>query len=193
MGPHPRQHWRFEASAIPTTRPPRGRSGSRNHTLAQLGQAGAGATRPRDCRGRFAVRGAAACCAGTRFGESRVSRLAADPPCLRIRAGMPSRGASRLRLSRKRLSAAVLWRGADDWFAQVAATPPALSPLLVLGGGSGEGSRRCLAHWAASRTTVGRHDKRRCRWTPSRTRPGGPPASTGELPGGSAVSRSRSA
>ena len=30
---------------IPTTRPPRGRSGSRDHTLAQLGQAGAGATR----------------------------------------------------------------------------------------------------------------------------------------------------
>ena len=44
-GPRPRQHWGFEASVIPTTRPPRGRSGSRDHTLAQLGQAGAGATR----------------------------------------------------------------------------------------------------------------------------------------------------
>jgi hypothetical protein len=43
-GPRPRQHWGFEASVIPTTRPPRGRSGSRDHTLAQLGQAGAGAT-----------------------------------------------------------------------------------------------------------------------------------------------------
>jgi hypothetical protein len=44
-GPRPRQHWRFEASVIPTTRPPRGRSGSRDHTLGQLGKAGAGATR----------------------------------------------------------------------------------------------------------------------------------------------------
>ena len=44
-GPRPRQHWGFEASVIPTTRPPRGRSGSRDHTLAQLGRAGAGATR----------------------------------------------------------------------------------------------------------------------------------------------------
>jgi hypothetical protein len=42
-GPRPRQRWGFEASVIPTTRPPRGRSGSRDHTLAQLSEAGAGA------------------------------------------------------------------------------------------------------------------------------------------------------
>ena len=44
-GPRPRQHWGFEASVIPTTRPPRIRSGSRDHTLVQLVEAGAVATR----------------------------------------------------------------------------------------------------------------------------------------------------
>ena len=42
-GPRPRQHWVFWASVIPTTRPPRGRSGSRDHALPLPGQAGAGA------------------------------------------------------------------------------------------------------------------------------------------------------
>ena len=42
-GPRPRQHWRFEASAIPTTRPPRGRSGSRDRSPCDPVPAGAGA------------------------------------------------------------------------------------------------------------------------------------------------------
>jgi hypothetical protein len=42
-GPRPRQHWVFRASVIPTTRPPRGSSGSRDHAFGFFDEAGAGA------------------------------------------------------------------------------------------------------------------------------------------------------